>query len=155
MNKTELKPCPFCGKEVDIREVDGDWIVDCFGCRVMLDHIFITESEAITAWNTRTADKKLEGLSDEVIAFAKTMQYKLDKNKHKSCDVMNLDGNGRGWEHCHFTWLHSRIIEEAEELFKALRNRIKDPDAVLYECADVANFAMMIHDKTLKETNHV
>ena len=26
---TELKPCPFCGKELHRYEEDGEWIIEC------------------------------------------------------------------------------------------------------------------------------
>ncbi len=85
----------------------------------------------------------------EILALAKTMQYKLNKNKHKECGVMNPGGKGRGWEHCENVWLWERMQDEADELLEILgRNRQAD---VLNECADIANFAMMIHDNTSKE----
>lgn len=94
--------------------------------------------------------------NDPVMALAKDMQFKLDKNKHKACDMMNADGNGRGWEHCEYGWLSGRIEEEMYELNDALviYLKAKTPEnalAVQRECADVANFAMMIHDNVNKE----
>jgi hypothetical protein len=60
------------------------------------------------------------GLSPEVIAFAKTMQYKLDKNKHKACPVMNSDSKGREWRNCKIEWLLGRLREEVIELETAI-----------------------------------
>ena len=58
-----LKPCPFCGGEADIRQVDnGKWHISTLRCgngdtshhaHVIAD----TKAEAIAAWNTRAADK--------------------------------------------------------------------------------------------------
>ena len=69
MNK-ELKPCPFCGEDVQLKEeidYDTDRLVGyyvfnserysdmstplCYGCS--LDEAFSTKEETIKAWNTR------------------------------------------------------------------------------------------------------
>ncbi len=58
---------------------------------------------------------------------------------------MNPKGTGRDWQKCDVMWLLSRLKEEVEELEEALesKNSLEEaPD----ECADVANFAMMISD---------
>ncbi len=83
-----------------------------------------------------------------VLAFAKTMQCKLDLNKHKECDVMNPDGQGRGWSHCKFSWLLGRLKGELSELEYAIHD-LKDEESareLQKEAADVGNFAMMMHD---------
>ncbi len=87
-------------------------------------------------------------LDDCVLSFAKTMQYKLDKNKHKACNTMNPDGKGRGWSHCSLKWLLGRLKGEMSELEYALHD-LKDEESardIQTEAADVGNFAMMIHD---------
>lgn len=101
-------------------------------------------------------DAKEARISRPVLELAKDMQFKLDKNKHKACDMMNVDGEGRGWEHCEYGWLTGRIEEEMYELNDALAMYLKNKsastaDEVLKECADVANFAMMVHDNVRKE----
>ena len=90
----------------------------------------------------------------EILALAKTMQFKLDKNKHKECPIMNPAGDNRHWSHCAVDWLYGRILDEWEELGEALdvpgdgsEDLLQD---ILHECADVANFAMMIHDNVSK-----
>ena len=101
---------------------------------------------------------KLQGtllFDDCVLALAKDMQFKLDKNKHKECATMNPDGKGRGWSHCEPFWLTGRIEDELKELTKELTSHLQEPDKfpakdVQLECADVANFAMMIHDNIAK-----
>ena len=78
--------------------------------------------------------------------FAERMQYKLDLNKDKDCDIMNPDGAGRGWKHCNTHWLLVRAREELDELEEALESGCaKD---IQNECADVGNFVMMIFDVT-------
>lgn len=79
-----------------------------------------------------------------VANFANTMQYKLDKNKHKPCPQMNPEKLGRTWEGCDLHWLLLRLREETIELEKALWDGSRDD--VIMEAADVGNFAMMIHD---------
>ncbi len=86
-----------------------------------------------------------------ILRFAKRMQYKLDKNKHKECATMNPNGTGRGWSHCMVAWLLERLLYEADELYEALGKRIANPEAALDEAADVGNFAMMIFDNVLVE----
>ena len=91
-------------------------------------------------------DKAKEAMEfdDCIIRFAKRMQYKLDKNKNKDCPIMNPDGKGRGWSHCAKKWLRGRIRDEWYELGRALGTG--DSDKISNECADIANFAMMIFD---------
>lgn len=61
----ELKPCPFCGGEPCIYEIEphthyiatfmpdypGSWIIECTGCDVAI--MRNKKEEAITAWNRR------------------------------------------------------------------------------------------------------
>jgi len=89
-------------------------------------------------------------MRDSIVNLAKSMEFKLDKNKHKECSHMNIDDSGRRWGHLSRTWLHGRLLDEAKELAEAIVHD-SDLDAILLECADVANFAMMIHDNTLRE----
>ncbi len=92
----------------------------------------------------KRCNKKIR-LSPAVLEFAQDMQFKLDKNKHKKCDTMNPDGKGRGWEDCDLYWLMGRMQDEIRELDDELGITGDWADAML-ECADVGNFAMMIHD---------
>ena len=93
--------------------------------------------------------KEALGIDDCIFNFAKRMQYKLDKNKHKECSTMNPDGKGRGWSHCSLFWLRKRIKDETIELFRALQRG--QPEDIKNECADVANFSMMIYNIVSKE----
>lgn len=87
-------------------------------------------------------------LDDCILEFAKRMQYKLDKNKHKECNTMNPDGKGRGWSHCKIEWLIKRARQEMCELEDAFYDvtNTERKEEIMNECADVANFAMMIFD---------
>ena len=57
---TELKKCPFCGGEAEVKSYDpfdgyqGNcklWLIQCAGCGVLLKRRM--EKEAIEAWNRR------------------------------------------------------------------------------------------------------
>ena len=61
--------------------------------------------------------------------FASLMEERLRDNDHKG-----------GWEDCDVSWLLMRLIGEVGELAEQLVKG-EDPEQ---ECADVANFAMMI-----------
>lgn len=59
-NDVTLLPCPFCGSEAKMRGgiMDGYW-VGCFGkCFACTQH-YMTEAEAIEAWNTRASETQL------------------------------------------------------------------------------------------------
>ena len=81
----------------------------------------------------------VRGLSNRFLA---AMRFKLNVGYRK--------GN-TGWdEHwnngCSTTWLLGRMQAETNELLLAISKG--DPNEILSECADVANFAMFIADKT-------
>lgn len=73
-----------------------------------------------------------------VLAFAKRMESKLAKNRHK--------GNRDGWLKDSEYSLLNRLREEVAELNDAM-DRQESFVEVADEAADVANFAMMIGDK--------
>jgi hypothetical protein len=68
--KTKLKPCPFCGREAKVHEVDWDchrpaepYLVRCEGGYAYIKNeegcgaetlSYATEELAIAAWNRRT-----------------------------------------------------------------------------------------------------
>jgi len=74
-----------------------------------------------------------------VIWFAEWMEVKLEENDHKG-----------GWDDMGFPELIERMKDEIQELESVIDKNIDDPviraRAVLRECADIANFAMMIAD---------
>ena len=79
------------------------------------------------------------------------MEKILKQNDHKS-----------GWQTAPYNYLYRRLLEETTELFIALyeykiySGRSKK-EAIINECVDIANFAMMIADKSLnnKDTGEI
>ena len=67
----------------------------------------------------------------EVLRFAHMMEDRLRDNDHKG-----------GWRDCTAVYLWNRLAQEMNELKIALFDR----GDISRESADVANFAMMIHD---------
>jgi NTP pyrophosphatase (non-canonical NTP hydrolase) len=67
--------------------------------------------------------------------FMQDMYKKLVANQEK-----------KHWRTCSFDWLVQRLYEEMRELEEAM-DKGAPYQEVMDECADVANFAMMIHDK--------
>ncbi len=111
----------------------------------MLDYICCTTPELINAVNNLKTGPAIDPV---VVAFEKTMQYKLNKNKFKECEIMNPDGRGRKWDNCEVEWLFNRMVEETEELLESIELPASAVE-IRNECADVGNFAMMIYDKFL------
>ena len=75
--------------------------------------------------------------------FAILMQGKLNENAHK--------GN---WDNCEMGYLRRRLSQEVAELKRALDKHKRGnatAEDVRNECADVANFAMMIADTVYDE----
>lgn len=76
--------------------------------------------------------------------FSERMEAKLAKNDHKG-----------GWKNCELQYLSMRLTQERKELYGALENRAKgsffgtshDDNEIIDECADMANFALMIADR--------
>lgn len=68
-----------------------------------------------------------------LIWFAREMEKRLEANDHKT-----------GWGSCSLQYLSMRLTQERRELERAIKN--KDIKNVIEECADIANFAMMIAD---------
>lgn len=68
----------------------------------------------------------------EVAQFALLMEAKLRANDYK-----------RHWRYCSMQYLSMRLTQERKELNLALATRT----GVGLECADIANFAMMVADK--------
>lgn len=73
--------------------------------------------------------------------FSRQMEERLRQNDHKS-----------GWQHDNWDALIRRLREETEELIDACRDM--GPNSVVRECADIANFAMMIADNARQEMEH-
>ena len=91
-----------------------------------------------------------------VLTFGLRMHAKLNQNMHK--------GGRENWLNDSPTALMNRLRDELVELQTAqaiaVMNRSRgkaslkeDAEAIANECADVANFAMMISDSGKSETN--
>lgn len=98
--------------------------------------------------NTGTPDTiTLENWVDEaVMSFIIDMKYKLRLNNHK--------GHWQGYDG---PTLFDRINDEVKELEGALAAIIKTGPSqrklldIVHECADIANFAMMLADNAKRE----
>ena len=76
---------------------------------------------------------------EEVKWFSEQMLAKLERDAHKG-----------GWEDETYFGLLSGVTREVFELTEELTTSLfeeYDYEAIIKECADVANFAMMIADK--------
>lgn len=72
-----------------------------------------------------------ERFEKDLQEFTGHMRYKLIKNTHKG-----------HWENLDLDELKTRLIAEVSELFHAIRH--EPPEDMIFEAADVANYAMMI-----------
>jgi len=90
--------------------------------------------------------KKPSNIRPEILALARLMQDKLDKNKHKDGAgwARNDDGSRNGWN-CPMSFLVAKLLEEVAELLMAVNDGELSIN-VHYEAADVANLAMFIAD---------
>ena len=79
-------------------------------------------------------------MRDEVVWFAQEMETNLRANDCKG-----------GWDGCSPKWLMNRLRQETAELRRAIEHG--NPEAILSEAADVANFAMMIADNARQREN--
>jgi len=80
--------------------------------------------------------RPMESDAESVHAFSIEMLKKLLQNGHKA-----------HWSTVDCDYLFDRLIEELEELKAARSGSVND---IVSECADVANFAMMIADNVSK-----
>ena len=77
--------------------------------------------------------KTVTEVRNSVDWFAKQMERKLKINDYKG-----------GWKKCELQYLSMRLTQERKELTDAIAS--KDFQKIIDECADIANFAMMIAD---------
>lgn len=62
--KNELKPCPFCGKDVKVKRYKASghdwWFVECSNCKINIDPLMWnfnrTKNEIIEIWNKRVSE---------------------------------------------------------------------------------------------------
>lgn len=76
--KTELKPCPFCGKEAIIDGYDlFGYFVRCTYCSIVQDKLFGQKCDAIRRWNTRKGEKTMSVVKSDIVTFTNVMQVEL------------------------------------------------------------------------------
>ena len=73
--------------------------------------------------------------------FAERMENKLMQNEHKN-----------GWRNMSIEDLYARMLDEVSGLQSEINFPDQDKDAIIKECANVANFALMIADVVQKKS---
>ena len=72
-----------------------------------------------------------------VKAFAESMEKTLKNHDHRK----------HGWNDMHVLSLFNLMQAECDELEEELLQETQDPDRIVSECTDIANYCMMISDK--------
>lgn len=119
--------CPECGTEIHLEEPDPEDVYDA-------QHV----------------DEELDArgalLRHEVQWFAAHMAAKLKANDHKG-----------GWIHESSSYFVKRLADEWRELAHVIdlaTMHEASPQDIIDECADIANYAMMLADVVRREPNH-
>jgi Lar family restriction alleviation protein len=115
----ELKPCPFCGGEGKIEYDYYDsplYWVQCVNCS-SVTNTFLTEAEAITAWNTRTDTERdeLREVCKELLGIV------LKYEPHTSNCATQADPEDFGHLGC--TCKHGKIIKRAHKALTKAKER--------------------------------
>lgn len=82
-------------------------------------------------------------MREQVKWFAEKMEHTLKRNDRKG-----------GWNDCQWEYLVDRLLGEFHELRASLEAG-DNPEDIIHEAADVANFAMMIADNARRLMNTV
>lgn len=84
----------------------------------------------------------------QIQRFAEGMQYKIDKNMHKSGWLTYNDKGERVLNYEMVAFLTKKLEEEMQELIEASKILVNDEDksSLFFEACDVGNIAMMIAD---------
>lgn len=128
MNNEELKPCPFCGGEAEVKRGEiwlyngnrydpmnwNGWIVSCKNCKHAEEGV--EKSEAIAAWNSRNYLEKQNSSNltyEELEKMVKPLKWKYAE-KRESLDVY------KDWKSNLFFNFYQFDIRLSSDNFKAL-----------------------------------
>lgn len=81
-------------------------------------------------------------MSISVMKFAIKMEEELIENNHK-----------QGWDGLSLRWILNRIKQETGELERAIEKKLPNKK-IQSECADIANFCMMMFDNLEEDTHY-
>lgn len=95
--------------------------------------------------NEGCVEQNRQNYYGDVKAISETMAMKFERNLFKPDPLMNPDGEGRRHEHLSEDFFLDRMRGEMKEIEEALE--AGDLEGALKECADVANFAVMLYGK--------
>lgn len=94
---TELKPCPFCGKEVKIKVTHDDhYVIECDNCNSSTSFPYLhSREDIINAWNTRpnpwhTGIPKEEGWY--LIKYRGIYGHAIGRTEYRAVHRYTLDG---------------------------------------------------------------
>lgn len=131
----KLKPCPFCKSEKISISPDNEYFYICDGCGA---------EGLITLWDHRPVENELRQEIERLKEEAGYCPPLINKPIQKLTDAMKkkLELNERkgGWSDMTPEMLVSMMAEEFIELCECIR----DKEKAIEECADIANFCMMI-----------
>ena len=63
MRLSDIKPCPFCGEEARIiahvyYDLPNEYGIRCKRCKAEIHQFFLSEYDAIKAWNRRAGESE-------------------------------------------------------------------------------------------------
>lgn len=76
----ELKPCPLCGSSAELWGAHPDrparkaWIA-CVGRCCIMTREYLTDAEAIAAWNARATDAEITSLEEENARIREALDF--------------------------------------------------------------------------------
>lgn len=112
--KTDLLPCPFCGKEARLAENHDVGSINCFanGCDVepVVTWREGKKSEAIAQWNTRTPTVNLAEPRERVETLRKKYYQKNTGTIKETIDYILLDLSTQGYFDKPIAGLREKII---------------------------------------------
>ena len=80
----ELKPCPFCYSEVEIKGSDDtEYWIECLSCETAGTGMINSKEEAIEIWNNRPIEDELNQRIAELEEQLKIYKNKEFRNKIK------------------------------------------------------------------------